>query len=92
MLDGTPDPGPSIDLIDGKVAASIAGSLAKGALYICLTVCICAGLSKCSLDSETVARCETACEESNGIREVSIYSCRCNDPDSNRVSPWVLSN
>ena len=81
MLDGTPDQRLPIDIVDSKTAASIAISLAKGVLYICITICICLGLSNCSLDSETVAKCETACAGSNGIREVSIYSCRCNDPD-----------
>jgi hypothetical protein len=89
MLDGTPDPNSPIDIVDGKTAASIAASMAKGILYICLTVCICLGLSNCSLDSETVAKCETACAGSNGIREVSIYSCRCNDPDPGNSSIYI---
>ena len=89
MLDGTPDPGPGLDLVDSKTAASIAGSLAKGVLYICLTICICFGLSNCSLDSDTVTKCETACAGSNGIREVSIYSCRCNDPDMGNNSIFI---
>ena len=89
MLDGTPGQRPPIELVDSKTAASIAGSLAKVVLYICLTVCICLGLSNCSLDSETVARCETACAGSNGIREVSNYSCRCNDPDEGNSTLFV---
>ena len=89
MLDGTPDQRPPIELVDSKTAASIVGSLAKAVLYICLTVCICLGLSNCSLDSETVAKCETACAGSNGIREVSIYSCRCNDPDQGNSTLFV---
>ena len=89
LLDGTPDKNSPVDLVDSKTAISIAASLIKGVLYICLTVCICFGLSNCSLDSDTVAKCEIACEGSNGIREVSIYSCRCNDPDMGNNSIFI---
>ena len=80
-----PDKG-DID-IDRKLIASIGLTIAKAVLYICLTICLCLGLNKCSLDSETIAQCETACQKSNGIREVSIYSCRCNDPYVGEI--WI---
>jgi hypothetical protein len=73
--------------IDRKLIVAIGGTIAKSVLYISLTVCLCFGLSKCSLDSKTIAQCEIACQKSNGIREVSIYSCRCNNPDSGEI--WV---
>ena len=65
--------------------------IAKGILYICLTVIIIVFVNSCQVDEEVITQCETSCS-SNGNRmdSVSIFGCDCAPKDSSNPEVWVL--
>ena len=75
---------------DRLLITSIAGAIAKIAFYISL--CIAAGMlfSNCKIDSATIETCESACGVGQGIKEVTAWSCTCNDLSASPESIWVL--
>ena len=78
---GPPDPLASLDL----------SFIAKGILYICLTVIIIVFVNSCQVDQEVITQCETSCS-SNGNRmdSVSVFGCDCAPKDSSHPDVWVL--
>ena len=74
---------------DRLLVTSIAGAVAKSILYVGICITIGVLFSKCTVDSETIAKCEEACGH-DGIREVSTWSCSCKDSIESYSSPWVL--
>tara|TARA_B100000131_G_scaffold256451_1_gene251215 strand:+ start:213 stop:464 length:252 start_codon:yes stop_codon:yes gene_type:complete len=76
---------------DRLLITSIAGAVSKSILYIALCITASILFSKCTVDSETIAQCEDSCG-SVGIREVTSWSCSCNDLKSSNDPIWVLPN
>lgn len=66
-------------------------AIAKGILYICLTIAFGLFVHTCKVDASTIQECDEACG-SSGIHEVTAYSCECNDSINNETSqsPFVL--
>ena len=77
-----PDPFGSLDL----------SFIAKGILYICVTVVIIVFVNSCQVDEEMIKQCETSCS-SNGNRmdSVSVLGCDCEQKQDALTSPWVIS-
>ena len=47
----------------------------------------------CKIDSKTVEDCNAACETSMGyMKSVTSYKCTCADRETEKKSPWLLSN
>jgi len=77
---------------DRILISAIASSISKIAFYISL--CIIAGMffSNCKVDADAIETCENACGVAQGIKEVTAWSCTCNDLSTNPESMWVLPN
>ena len=76
-----PDPLASLDL----------SFIAKGILYICVTVVVIMFVNSCQVDEEVIKQCETSCS-SNGNRmdSVSVFGCDCEQKQDALSSPWVI--
>ena len=80
---------------EAKALVAIAGGVAKAVLYICCTITLGILLSKCQLDSETIAKCEQACTaQGTKMESVTNQRCKCvaeDDPSlTSRSDIWVL--
>jgi len=75
---------------DRILIASVANAIAKISLYV--TICIVAGMlfTNCKVDSEIIVQCEDACGTDQGIKEVTAWSCTCNNIIETLESNWVL--
>lgn len=72
------------------ILTAAASAIAKASFYIC--ACVIAGMlfSTCQVDNETIVQCEESCGTSRGIKEVSAWSCTCNELPDEVDTPWVL--
>ena len=65
--------------------------IAKGILYICLTVIIIVFVNSCQVDAEVITQCETSCSTNgNRMDSVSIFGCDCAPKDISDPEVWVL--
>jgi len=78
---------------DKETITALANGIAKGVLYICLTVFGCMWLSNCTLDQETVISCEESCSGTGSQMEsVTSQECICAPSGASiqSIDPWVL--
>ena len=67
--------------------------IAKGILYICLTVITIVFVNSCQVDEEVITQCEASCSTNgNRMDSVSSWGCDCAPKDKDNSSPdiWVL--
>tara|TARA_B100000131_G_C17672692_1_gene433086 strand:- start:157 stop:411 length:255 start_codon:yes stop_codon:yes gene_type:complete len=75
---------------DRILISSVASAIAKSIFYIGICITVSLLFSTCKVDSETIAQCEDACGNARGIKEVTAWSCTCNEIQGSLNSPWVL--
>ena len=65
--------------------------IAKGILYICLTVITIVFVNSCQVDAEVITQCEASCSTNgNRMDSVSIFGCDCASKDSPNPDVWIL--
>jgi len=65
--------------------------IAKGILYICLTVITIVFVNSCQVDEEVITQCETSCSTNgNRMDSVSVWGCDCAQKDAPSPDVWVL--
>ena len=65
--------------------------IAKGILYICLTVITIVFVNSCQVDAEVITQCEASCSTNgNRMDSVSVFGCDCAQKDSSNPDVWVL--
>ena len=65
--------------------------IAKGILYICLTVITIVFVNSCQVDAEVITQCEASCRTNgNRMDSVSILGCDCASKDSPNPDVLIL--
>lgn len=78
-------------MIEEKEIKTIANTLLKAVIVICICAMGAVSLHSCKLDSGVIADCNEACQSSSSQMEsVTSYKCSCVNK-TNGSSPWVLN-